>query len=117
MNAHKVYGGLMRDALMQGGATLNLSSRTARYVVGGLKSFNVSAEFALTTATIDNAVRQLGRTAPNGADTIGSWLDTETDRVWLDYGTLHDDLADALATAVERGELAIYDTLRGDYRL
>ena len=106
-----LYGALLASAIYHDGTTVNLSANRARYVVGGLKSFDVDAQFALTTATIDNAVRQLGRTAPANADTIGSWLDSETSRVWLDYGTVHDTLEDALAIAVERGELAIWDSV------
>lgn len=111
MRADKLYAALLHDALYRDGATVALSSAAGRYVVGGIKSFNVAAEFALTTATIDNAVRQLGRTAPIGADTIGSWRDRATGRLWIDYGTRHADLDTALAIAHERGEIAIWDTV------
>lgn len=113
MNAHTLYRELLTRALdpKQGGATFPLAGRPAgRYVVGGLRSFDVPAEFALTTATIDNAVRQLGRTAPINADTIGSWLDSETNRAWLDYGTVHESESEAYETARSGGELAFWDT-------
>lgn len=97
---------LVTRALEDGGATAYLNDKRERYVVGGVRSHWVHAEYAL--AGLENAARQLS--GVQGADTLGSWYDGDTGMIWLDYGTVHHELGTALAIARERGELAIWDT-------
>lgn len=40
---------------------------------------------------------------------VGSWVDADTGRTYLDVADIVADRADALALAVQRGELAIWD--------
>lgn len=101
---------LITEAIRSGGATINLTDNRGRYVIGGIGTHEFPREFALTTPSIDNAARQLTYKRES-ADTLGSWLDTNTGLIWLDYGTREDDLQVALSLASARNELAIWDDL------
>ena len=44
---------------------------------------------------------------------FGGWLDTKTDKYYVDISTTYDSLEWALKMAKQRGELAIYDRVLG----
>lgn len=107
---------LIEGALADGGATFNLTDNQDRYIVGGLLTFYVYAEFA--RGSHDRMIREFGSYESAGnrkPDTIGSWLDTEPTEpvVYVDYGTRHGSLGVALELAKQRGELAIWDSQDG----
>lgn len=107
---------LQRMLREEHGFTVNLESPgpwpvkvTKGIVVGGAGITIVSAPGkALDTASINFAIDQAFQ-APHYAVILGGWLDTKTERQWLDQVTIHEELDEALAIARERSELAVYD--------
>lgn len=79
-----------------------------RYVVGGVHTRIYP--IGESVARIRQDVRNVG---PMGmvAQTLGCW--EHDGSVYVDFGTVTDSLTHALALAVGRGELAIYDSKTG----
>lgn len=95
----------------QGFTQYSTSAPRARYVVGG---FLPSRMYPIgeAVARIKADVLADSRT-PLGlaSQTLGCWEDKGV--VYVDFGTVTDDLEHALGLARKRGELAIYDTVTG----
>ncbi len=88
-----------------------LSDSTARYVVGGLVPAYVSPLWSPRSqrhADILAFIAQHADGAMRTADGIGSWRDPHG-ALCIDLVSRHDDLAQAIALAQERGEQAIWD--------
>lgn len=79
----------------------------ARYVIGGYHTRLYPVGVAVGRVRED-ALADMRDPRTYGAQTLGVWEDGGT--VYLDYGTVADDLKFALALARKRGELAIWDT-------
>lgn len=84
----------------------------ARYVVGGFLPSRIypigEAVARIKADALTDSRTPLGM----AAHTLGCWEDDGT--VYVDFGTTTDDLGHALGVAVDRGELAIYDTVTGE---
>lgn len=83
----------------------------ARYVVGGVST----RLYAIGTAVpvIRRDILADARTeAVQGAHTVGCWEHEGT--VYVDYGTVADNLPFALELARKRGEHSIYDSVTGE---
>ena len=70
-----------------------------------LDKFNVSEVFKYINKTIYLYADNAG---------LGTWLDTNTDIVYLDVSEGYHDLSEALKVAKKRNQLAIYDTIKGE---
>lgn len=93
---------LIAAARTDGGATVSVSRATGRYICGGVRTVVAGRHAAPESVAAGLVTRR-------HVDTIGSWLDSETGRVYLDAGTRHATRAVALRVARVRGELAIWD--------
>lgn len=49
-----------------------------------------------------------------GGKYMGTWLDTETGKLWLDVSTNFTDKGEAMRAAAKQGEIAIWDVSAGD---
>ena len=87
---------------------------TTGYVVGGVVSSLVlpsvdtlllwdRTDYDLILPWLSDHADQLA-----GADTLGWWIDSETDRAYVDASTVVDDLATAVQLGRERGEIAVW---------
>lgn len=100
-----------------GGHTIHRPGRSEhhRYIVGGLvPSIRVPVHTATHPATvhfITTRLVELVKDYPR-AETLGSWLDGTT--LHIDLGTTTDSRDTALFLARQRGEVAVYDTLKGE---
>lgn len=74
-----------------------------------------SADPASTVLALNGYLQQAAAADPNtgGVSTVGTWIDSATDLLWIDAGTVLWDEDIALDLAADRGELAIWDTAAG----
>lgn len=108
--------GLINAALdnRKRGDTLHLpGSGYGRFIVGGAAtSIRLPMHQVRHPATVqfitDKVNAQLATTPQ--AETVGSWRDGFTGDVYIDLGTTHDKRDDAIRTAHDRGERAVYDS-------
>lgn len=96
------------------GATIHLpGSGVGRFIVGGVAtSIRLPMHQVRHPATVqfitDKVNQQLADNTT--AETVGSWRDEFTGDVYIDLGTTHDKRDDAIRTAHDRGERAVYDS-------
>lgn len=83
-----------------------------RYVVGGLLPSRLYPIREAVPAIKADALKDSRTPLGMAAHTLGCWEDDGT--VYVDFGTTTDDREHALCMAVDRGELAIYDTVTGE---
>ena len=79
-----------------------------RYVVG-LKNLFTGTNPSLQGSALD--IARIGLQAEAG-DCFGGWLDTDDGIYYVDISTRTNNLHTALKQARERGEVAIYDSLK-----
>lgn len=93
-DGHTVYGGYR-----------------ARYVIGGVftRLYPIGTAVPVIRQDLINDRRNV---STYGAQTLGCWEHDGT--VYVDYGTVADNLPFAMELARKRGELAIYDSVTGE---
>lgn len=123
MSYTDVVTGLLVPLDDQGGATVDLSGMSVLdgCVVGrpgmGFSCPRSQLSLAATLAWLAQVAPQMsGR--PAGQDstqtqTVGSWVDTETGKVYLDVCDRFTDEEEAKRACLERGELAYYNLSEG----
>lgn len=117
---------LLNAALYEDGASLWLAETADHGYLVGIPALSPrrSGWDASPLRSVPNGQRDalayslIGEWIPTVAEldyvaTIGSWLDTATDRVYFDASSHHADLETALTVASNRGELAIWDVANG----
>jgi hypothetical protein len=118
---YKVASELVTFAVTDGGVTL-VRDTARMYQNGGFAVGGVCAGLKLDASRHEDAmnldylrypiVDWLLATSPD-VEHVGSWLDTDGS-LYVDGVTIVADRSDAIALAVSRGELAIYDLTAGE---
>lgn len=108
---------LLAGTAANGGTTVSLEDATVAihvrgYYVGGAvpsEVFPNTGDMSDYANAVTNITRQV-----QGLGYIGSWLDTETNTVYVDAVDWIEDRTIAIAVARDRGELAIWDIANGE---
>lgn len=117
---------LFVGALYNGGASIWTGGELSTGYLVGIPALapNPGSFPASTIRALANGERQaaadtlIGEWIPAVRDvdyvaTIGSWIDTDTDRIYFDASSHHTTLEDAASAARDRNELAIWDVANG----
>ena len=101
------YAGIIQDTIKNGGSTTALSdsTRAGRYIVAISQFEMIINQYLFTKETLEFYHKQLPETDGN----LGTWLNDENGKIYLDYSLSFDDIDDAVAVAHKNKQLAIYD--------
>lgn len=105
---------LVTAALNDGGTTVHLdSSEYGRYIIGTYALLTVSADTpadTLISILADAIDAKTDTYILKDAETIGSWLDSETGVVYIDVGVTATNLDMAKELGRSYSQIAIFDT-------
>lgn len=99
-----------RMTLENGGHTAGQVGRFMVALPGYEKQVNLKN---FTSDSISDYIEQVFPDYTAGA-TIGTWIDTETDIVYIDTSVAYDDKDEAIHAGIEYKQVAIYDVLEAE---
>ena len=102
------YGNIIKATLENGGSTTPLNSNvdSGRYAVA-ISNFEMIVTKDLLSYQLVEAYHGLLPESANG--NLGTWINPENDKVYLDFSLTYNDLENAVRVAYNNEQLAIYD--------
>lgn len=103
------YKSIIKATLKNGGSTTPLTNNveSGRYAVA-ISNFEMIVTKDLFSYQLVEAYHDLLPKSANG--NLGTWINPENDKVYLDFSLTYNDLENAVRVAYNNEQLAIYDT-------